>query len=145
MSTNNRRNFIASIVILLLAVFILGREIMTKTNNSINYIEFPLVKNDETKKVYSQVFGWEFTDWGPDYISFAGAGVDGGFNGADGTTVSAQGNGVLVVLYADNLPQTVDNVKAAGGEITKPIFEFPGGKRFHFLDPNGNELAVWSE
>ncbi len=145
MNTNKSRNFIALIMILLLAVFIFGREKMTNTNNSINYIEFPLVKNEETKSFYGQVFGWEFTDWGPDYISFAGAGVEGGFNGVDGTTVAAQGNGVLVVLYADDLESTLKSVEAAGGKVTKPIFDFPGGKRFHFLDPNGNELAVWSE
>lgn len=118
---------------------------MANINNTINYIEFPLIKNQETKDFYSNVFGWEFTDWGPDYLSFSGAGVEGGFNGADGTSVSSQGNGVLVVLYADDLEKTVQNVAAAGCEITKAIFDFPGGKRFHFIDPNGNELAVWSE
>ena len=116
---------------------------MTHKNNSINYIEFPLVKNPETKRFYSQVFGWEFTDWGPNYLSFAGAGIDGGFNGVDKAQILAPG--VLVVLYANDLPQKLEDVTAAGGKITKPIYEFPGGKRFHFLDPNGNELAVWSE
>ena len=115
---------------------------MSNQDNSINYIEFPLVKNTETKKFYHQVFGWEFTDWGPNYISFSGANIDGGFNGED-AEVSA--SGVLVVLYASDLDQKLADVKKAGGEISKPIFEFPGGKRFHFRDPNGNELAVWSE
>ena len=115
---------------------------MSNQDNSINYIEFPLVKNTETKKFYHQVFGWEFTDWGPNYISFSGANIDGGFNGED-AEVSA--SGVLVVLYASDLDQKLADVKKAGGKISKPIFEFPGGKRFHFRDPNGNELAVWSE
>ncbi len=116
---------------------------MRNKNNAINYIEFPLVKNTETKMFYSQVFGWEFTDWGPNYLSFSGAGVDGGFNGKDNATISAPG--VLVVLYASNLLEKYKAVEGAGGQITRPIYEFPGGERFHFLDPNGNELAVWSE
>ena len=116
---------------------------MRNTNNSINYIEFPLVKNAETKQFYTQVFGWEFTDWGPNYVSFSGAGIDGGFNGGDDAQVSVPG--VLVVLYADDLPQKLKEVQNVGGQIIKPIYQFPGGQRFHFLDPNGIELAVWSE
>jgi uncharacterized protein len=102
-----------------------------------------MVKNAETKKFYHHVFGWEFTDLGSNYISFSGANIDGGFNGEGDAKVSS--SGVLVVLYAKNLNQKLEEVTKAGGEITKPIFEFPGGKRFHFRDPNGNELAVWSE
>ncbi len=116
---------------------------MSNKNNSINYIEFPMVNNAETKKFYTQVFGWEFTDWGPDYIGFSGANIDGGFNGVGDAEVSS--SGVLVVLYASDLDQKLADVKKAGGEIIKPVFEFPGGKRFHFHDPNGNQLAVWSE
>ncbi len=116
---------------------------MSNKDNSINYIELPMVKNAETKKFYHQVFKWEFTDWGLNYISFSGASIDGGFNGEGDTQVS--NSGVLVVLYATDLNQKLEEVKKAGGEITKSIFEFPGGKRFHFRDPNGNQLAVWSE
>lgn len=116
---------------------------MSNINNSVNYIELPLVKNAETKIFYNQVFEWEFTDWGPSYISFSGANVDGGFNGQGDAQVSA--GGVLVVLYANDLNQKLEDIKKAGGVISKSIFEFPGGKRFHFRDPNGNELAVWSE
>jgi len=115
---------------------------MDNKHNSINYIEFPLVKNAETKQFYSQTFGWEFTDWGPNYISFTGAGVEGGFNGED--KAPATKPGVLVVLYADDLAQKQKEVAEAGGRIIKPIYEFPGGQRFHFEDPNGTELAVWS-
>jgi predicted enzyme related to lactoylglutathione lyase len=117
--------------------------IMSNKENSINYIELPMLNNAETKQFYTQVFGWEFTDWGPDYISFSGANIDGGFNGVGDAQVSS--SGVLVVLYAKDLDQKLEDVTKAGGEIVKPIFEFPGGKRFHFLDPNGNQLAVWSE
>ncbi|NOZ32995.1 MAG: VOC family protein [Alphaproteobacteria bacterium] len=116
---------------------------MSNKNNSINYIELPMLKNTETKTFYNTVFGWKFTDWGPDYISFSGANIDGGFNGMDGVTANTPG--VLIVLYADNLDEKLNDVTKAGGEIIKPIYEFPGGKRFHFRDPNGNELAIWSE
>ena len=116
---------------------------MANQNNSINYIEFPLINRNETKRFYGAVFGWNFTDWGPDYISFSGAGVEGGFNGSDDTGVSPPG--VLVVLYADDLGAKLRAVEDAGGTIAKPIYGFPGGKRFHFHDPNGTELAVWSE
>jgi len=116
---------------------------MSPVNNSINYIEFPLTKNPETKYFFEKVFGWEFTDWGPKYLSFTGAGVEGGFNGEDDAVITAPG--VLVVLYASDLPQKLEDIINAGGKVIKPIYEFPGGKRFHFLDPNGNELAIWSE
>ena len=116
---------------------------MENHNNSINYIEFPLINKTETKRFYGAVFGWDFTEWGPDYISFSGADVEGGFNGADDANVSSPG--VLVVLYADDLGAKLKAVKDAGGTIVKPIYSFPGGKRFHFHDPNGTELAVWSE
>lgn len=116
---------------------------MSNTNNTINYIELPLLKNAQTKQFYTQVFGWQFTDWGADYMSFSGAGIDGGFNGQD--AVVATPAGALVVLYADDLVEKCRQVEAAGGQINKPIYDFPGGKRFHFLDPNGNELAVWSQ
>ncbi len=116
---------------------------MKNKNNSINYIELPMVKNAETKRFYGQVFGWEFTDWGPNYISFSGAGIDGGFNGEDDAVISKPG--VLVVLYANDLATKLEEVTKAGGDIIKPTYEFPGGKRFHFIDPNGTELAIWSE
>ena len=116
-------------------------------NFQMDYIEFPATNIEATKKFYSQVFGWEFTDYGPGYTSFNDGRLGGGFNsesqpaGADGTTT----RGVLVVLYATSLDDTRAKVIAAGGTIVREIFEFPGGKRFHFADPNGNELAVWSE
>ena len=114
-----------------------------KKNNTINYIELPMIKNAETKKFYHQAFEWEFTDWGPDYISFSGANIDGGFNGMGDGQISNPG--ILVVLYASDLDKKLEEVIQAGGEILKPIYEFPGGKRFHFLDPKWNELAIWSE
>jgi uncharacterized protein len=116
-------------------------------NFQMDYIEFPATDIEATKRFYHQVFSWEFKDWGPGYTSFHDGRLAGGFNsesqpaGAD----SAKTRGVLVVLYAASLDDTYRKVKAAGGRIVREIFEFPGGKRFHFADPNGNELAVWSE
>ncbi|MBX2861149.1 MAG: hypothetical protein KTR14_07935 [Vampirovibrio sp.] len=118
---------------------------MANIHHSINYIEFPMLQDKvaETKIFYSQVFGWAFTDWGAAYISFSGADVEGGFNALDDAQVTPCG--VLVVLYASDLAATLTRVTDAGGVVVKPTYEFPGGKRFHFQDPNGNELAVWSE
>lgn len=116
---------------------------MTDKHHTINYIELPATDLVATKTFYGTVFGWQFTDWGTEYVSFSGAAIDGGFT-ADGS-VKPQAIGVLVVLYSSDLGQTETAIKNAGGTIVVPTFEFPGGRRFHFNDPNGNELAVWSE
>jgi predicted enzyme related to lactoylglutathione lyase len=92
----------------------------------------------QTKAFYAAAFGWTFTDYGPDYIAFEGQGADGGFSAEDA------GSAPLVILYADNLEAMLAKVETAGGEITRAILSFPGGRRFHFRDPSGNELAVWS-
>lgn len=107
----------------------------------IDYIEFSTTDIESTKKFYSEVFGWEFTDYGPEYTSFTDGRLAGGFSAAP--EVSA--GGPLVVLYATDLEAIEAKVKESGGQIAREIFEFPGGRRFHFTDPNGNELAVWSE
>ena len=111
------------------------------THHHIDYIEFPASKIQDTKAFYSNVFGWKFTDYGPDYVSFENAGVNGGFT----TDLPCPGAGTLIVLYSADLAATETGIVKAGGVIVKPVFEFPGGRRFHFTDPNGNELAVWSE
>lgn len=116
---------------------------MAHKDKTINYIEFPLVDAAETKRFYETVFGWEFQDWGPNYLSFSGAGIDGGFNGEDKAPV--QSPGALVILFAEDLEKILAEVKAAGATILREIYTFPGGRRFHFTDPNGNELAIWSE
>lgn len=112
-------------------------------HHSINYIELPLRDSDATKAFYTSVFGWSFEDYGPDYLAFAGAGVDGGFDRQG--SLGATGSGVLVVLYSQDLEATLSATKNAGAMISKETFSFPGGRRFHFIDPNGVELAVWSE
>jgi uncharacterized protein len=111
-------------------------------NRKINYIEFGSTDIAKSKQFYSTVFGWSFVDYGPDYISFqaAGSGIDGGFRKGEAQTGSP-----LVVLYASDLAATEKAILTAGGSITVPTFDFPGGRRFHFADGAGNVLAVWSE
>lgn len=108
----------------------------------INYVEFPVSDMAATKAFYAAAFGWTYTDYGLDYASFDNAGIDGGFDASKDRTPNR--NGALIVLVSDDLEASLDKVKSAGAEITKDIFSFPGGRRFQFLDPNGNELAVWS-
>ena len=107
----------------------------------IDYIELPATDIAATKRFYTDVFAWKFTDYGPDYTSFEDGRIAGGFT--KGGKVAK--GGPLVVIYADKLEAQEAKVRQAGGTIAKPIFSFPGGRRFHFTDPSGNELAVWSE
>ena len=120
-----------------------GSTEMTK-NNKINYIEIPARNIGATKAFFSEVFGWSFVDYGPEYSSFTAQGVDGGFFKSD-LVVSTKNGSPLIVLYSDSLEATQEKIEKADGKIIKPIFSFPGGRRFHFGDPNGNEFAVWSE
>jgi len=114
---------------------------MEMIDNHINYIEFKARDLNAVKEFYSSVFGWVFTDYGPDYSSFTESGVFGGFEKTDEEIK----NGSLVVLYHSNLDSIKNSVVKAGGRISKDIFSFPGGRRFQFLDPSDNELAVWSD
>lgn len=107
----------------------------------IDYIEFPVPDVAAAKQFYSRVFGWTFTDYGPDYTSFVDGRLSGGFMGGG----SPGSGGPLVVIYAADLEAVAAAVEAAGGRITRPTFDFPGGRRFHFRDPSGHELAVWSD
>ena len=110
------------------------------------YLEIPAKNIEVCKKFFSQVFGWSFVDYGPDYCCFSKKeeGIDGGFFKAD-LTVSTNSGSVLIVLYSSELEVTQSKIGASGGKIIKSIYSFPGGRRFHFIDPNGNEYAVWSE
>ena len=116
------------------------------THEKINYVEFQTPDMAASKAFFGAVFGWQFTDYGERYSAFAAAdaGLDGGFYPADHVSRVDNG-GALVVLYSEGLEATMEKVKGAGGEIVKPIFSFPGGRRFHFTEPGGNELAVWSD
>ncbi len=113
-------------------------------HESINYLEFPARDIKVTQDFFSRAFGWEFTSFGPEYTAFSGAGIDGGFYQSE--QCSSTGNGsALVVFYSETLEQTQEKIIQAGGAVVKPVFDFPGGRRFHFCDPNGNEFAVWSD
>lgn len=107
----------------------------------VDYVEFLTTNIEETKRFYSGVFRWEFTDYGPEYTSFTDGRLGGGF--ALAPEVAA--GGPLVVLYATNLEEIEASISERGGQIVRDPFEFPGGRRFHFTDPSGNELAVWSD
>lgn len=113
---------------------------MTAKNNKIDYVEFAAEDLGAFKKFYGSVFGWTFQDWGPDYISFEGAGLEGGARGGE----KPAAGGALVILYADEIGETERRVCEAGGAVTDH-HDFPGGKRFHFTDPCGNALAVWTK
>ena len=112
-----------------------------REDGKIDYVEFPGVDLAEVKQFYGAAFGWTFQDYGPDYVAFTGQGADGGFT-ADRDEAPAK---PLVILYAHDLEAMEARVRTAGGTIRKAIFSFPGGRRFHFNDPSGNELAVWSD
>ncbi len=107
----------------------------------IDYIEFPTTDMEGVKKFYTTVFGWKFTDWGPDYASFFDGRLNGGFRLAE----KASEGDLLVIIYTTDLAGIENSVKAEGGVIVKETFSFPGGRRFHFSDPVGNVLAVWTD
>jgi len=109
-------------------------------NEHIDYIELRGGDLAASRNFYSAAFGWSFVDYGPGYAAFEGAGIDGGLDGA-----APDDRQPLIILKADDLADALARVEAAGGTITDPIFEFPGGRRFHFRDPSGNVLGVWAE
>ncbi|MFC7366778.1 MULTISPECIES: VOC family protein [Vreelandella] len=113
-------------------------------HEKLNYVEFAAKELAATKTFFTAVFGWEFVDYGPEYAAFSNQGLDGGFYHSDACNRTANG-GALLVFYSADINATLSKVKKNGGEVIQPIFEFPGGFRFHFLEPSGNEFAVWSE
>ncbi|WOO42761.1 VOC family protein [Rubellicoccus peritrichatus] len=113
-------------------------------HEKINYVEFPAKDIEATKAFFSVAFNWSFTDYGPEYTAFSGEGLDGGFFKSDLISSTTSGS-ALIVFYSKALEETQTKITAAGGTIIKPIFSFPGGRRFHFSDPSGNEYAVWSD
>lgn len=113
------------------------------TDQKIDYIEFPAHDFDVVQSFYESAFDWTFTDYGEGYRAFSDGKLDGGFYKSKLKSTTETG-AVLVVLYASNLEDTLDTVVKSGGRVVQDIFSFPGGRRFHFADPHGNELAVWS-
>ncbi len=114
------------------------------TDRKVDYIELPAGDFDAVQAFYEQAFGWSFTDYGAEYRAFTDGRIDGGFYRTAQHSSTTNG-AALIVLFASDLEATLATVKAAGGSIVREIFAFPGGRRFHFADPNGNELAVWSD
>lgn len=109
-------------------------------NRRIDYVEFNVTNIEASKAFYGKAFGWSFTDYGPQYCEFDDGRLKGGFT----TLGTPRPGGPLVILYADDLEAALSSVEGAGGTIVKPITGFPGGRRFHFSDPDGYELAVWT-
>ena len=111
-------------------------------HHAIDYIELSVLDLDQAKRFYGEAFGWQFNDYGPTYT---GIQKEGGEAGGMTVASSVIAGGPLVILYSRDLDATIAGVREAGGRITKETYEFPGGRRFHFADPSGNELAVWSD
>jgi uncharacterized protein len=114
---------------------------MNPNNHRIDYVELSVADIPAAKAFYHAAFGWPFQDYGPTYAAFNDGRLDGGLQ----SDPTERGKAPLVILYATDLEATLERVTAAGGKVVKPIFSFPGGRRFHFTDPAGNELAVWSD
>ena len=113
-------------------------------HEKLNYVEFPARDLEATRVFFTRVFDWTFEDFGPDYCAFAGQGLDGGFYRSELYSSTLSG-AALLVFFSDDLEATQEKVMQAGGRIEKPVFDFPGGRRFHFSEPSGNEFAVWSD
>lgn len=112
------------------------------SENRIDYVEIPVTDVARSRAFLEAMFGWSFKEWGDDYLSFNDGRLNGGIRKAE--DAATQG-GVLLVLYSDDLERDVERVRELGGRISQDIFSFPGGRRFHFIDPAGTEFALWSE
>ncbi|MCK5326540.1 MAG: VOC family protein [Woeseiaceae bacterium] len=110
--------------------------------NRIDYVEIPVTDPAGARDFFSQLMGWEFQEWGADYISFNDGRLNGGFRRAERP---APADGVLLVFFSADLERDRDRVSELGASISQDIFDFPGGRRFHFVDPVGNEYAIWAE
>lgn len=111
------------------------------THHAIDYIELTVSDIANAKRFYEVALGWRFNDYGPTY-----AGIQGKHREQGGLTLGDPNpGGPLVIIYSENLEQSLEAVRQAGATVVKEIFTFPGGRRFHFADPSGNELAVWSD
>lgn len=108
----------------------------------IDYIEIPTTDLVRTSEFFGEFFGWSFQEWGPDYSSFNDGRMDGGLRRAEEAT--PPGIGVLLVFYSTDLERDREHAKELGATISQDIFDFPGGRRFHFVDPSGAEFAIWT-
>jgi predicted enzyme related to lactoylglutathione lyase len=113
-------------------------------NEKINYVEFPAKDIEAVKRFFELAFDWKFVDYGPEYSSFSNEGLDGGFYKSPHSSSTENGS-ALIVFYSKSIEKTKEKIIKSGGCIIKPIFTFPGGRRFHFSDPSDNEYAVWTD
>jgi predicted enzyme related to lactoylglutathione lyase len=114
---------------------------MSERHHRVDFFELPVVDMSAAKAFYAAAFGWAFEDWGPDYADIKGAGLSGGLRAVP---EAAPSGGVLVILYSEDLEASEKAVVAAHGKVTER-HDFPGGRRFHFADPSGNQLAIWTK
>ena len=112
------------------------------TENRIDYVEIPVADVPRARAFLEAMFGWTFREWGDDYLSFSDGRLNGGIRKSD---EPAPSSGVLLVFYSADLERDVERVQELGGKISQEIFSFPGGRRFHFVDPAGTEFAIWSD
>jgi predicted enzyme related to lactoylglutathione lyase len=112
-----------------------------RAENRIDYIEIPVTDPGKARQFFAALFGWDFQEWGADYFSFSDGRLEGGLCRSD---KSAPASGVLLVFYSADLERDIERIKGLGGTISRAIFDFPGGRRFHFVDPVGNEYAMWT-
>ncbi len=117
---------------------------MSYKHETITYLELPANDIEAVKSFFTQVFAWKFLDFGSDYAAYTGSGMEGGFYKSELSAKSEKGS-VLPVFYSARLEETQAKIESAGGTVVKETYSFPGGRRFHFADPNGNEFGVWSE
>lgn len=113
-----------------------------RPENRIDYVEIPVTDLPRARAFFEALFGWEFQEWGDEYYSFNDGRLDGGLRKSEAPVPA---DSVLLVFYSDDLERDVGRVKEHGGTISQEIFSFPGGRRFHFIDPVGTEFAIWSE
>lgn len=112
-----------------------------RAENRIDYVEIPVTDLNKARDFFSALFGWSFQSWGDDYMSFHDGQMDGGFRRS---VEPAPPTGVLVVFFSTDLKRDFERVQELGATISEPVFQFPGGRRFHFIDPAGTEFAIWS-
>ena len=112
-----------------------------RVDNRIDYIEIPVTDPAKARDFFTGLFGWEFQEWGADYLSFSDGRLDGGLRRSE---EPAPASGVLLVFFSENLEGEIAKITELGGTISQDIFDFPGGRRFHFVDPVGNEYAMWT-
>lgn len=117
---------------------------MRHQHEKLDYVEFGSTNLEGTKTFFSSVFDWSFTDYGPEYAAFDYQGLEGGFFASEQVASQEKGS-ALLVFYSNDLEATLLKVEQAGGVVCKAVFDFPGGRRFHFQEPGGNEFAVWSD